>query len=60
MTHDGQVPILFYQTLPGNTADITRPVAHLEALLRFLGRPELRGRHWRPLLVSDGALGTTR
>ena len=55
VTHDGQVPIL-YQTLPGNTADITRPVAHLEALLRFLGRPELRGRHWHPLLVSDGKM----
>lgn len=51
-THEGQVPIL-YQILAGNTADITRPLPHLEALLAFLARPELRDRHLRPLLVSD-------
>ncbi len=28
VTHDGYVPIL-YHTLPGNTADITRPLPHL-------------------------------
>ena len=52
VTHDGYVPIL-YQTLPGNTADITRPLPHLRALLRFFARPEPAGRHLRPILVSD-------
>lgn len=52
VTHDGYVPIL-YQTLPGATADITRPVPHLQALLRFLARPELADRRLRPVLVSD-------
>jgi len=52
VTHDGYVPVL-YQTLPGDTADITRPLPHLRALLRFLARPELAERHLRPILVSD-------
>lgn len=52
VTHDGYVPIL-YQALPGKTADITRPLPHLHALLRFLARPELADRHLRPMLVSD-------
>lgn len=52
VTHDGAVPVL-YQTLPGHTADITRPSPHLRALLRFVARPELADRRWRPLLVSD-------
>lgn len=52
VTHDGAVPIL-YQVLTGNTADITRPLPHLEALLRFLARPELSVHHLRPVLVSD-------
>lgn len=51
-THEGQIPIL-YQVLAGNTADITRPLPHLEALLAFLARPELQERTLRPLLVSD-------
>jgi transposase len=51
-TDEGQVPIL-YQVLSGNTADITRPLPHLEALLAFLARPELQQRSLRPLLVSD-------
>jgi transposase len=51
-THEGHVPIL-YQVLAGNTADITRPLPHLERLLAFLARPELQERHLRPLLVSD-------
>jgi transposase len=51
-THEGQVPIL-YQVLAGNTADITRPLPHLAALLAFLDRPELQDRHLRPLLISD-------
>jgi transposase len=52
VTHDGYVPVL-YQVLPGNTADVTRPPQHLQALLRFLARPELAARLLRPLLVSD-------
>ncbi len=52
VTHDGMVPVL-YQVLRGNTADVTRPLPHLEALLRFLTRPALAGRHLQPLLVSD-------
>lgn len=57
VTHDGYVPIL-YELLAGNTADITRPLIHLEALLRFLSRPELAQRHLRPLLVSDSKMVT--
>jgi transposase len=52
VTHDGAVPVL-YQVLTGNTADISRPLPHLAALLRFLARPELGERHLRPLLISD-------
>jgi transposase len=52
VSHDGYAPVL-YQVLPGNTADITRPLPHLRNLLRFLARPELADRHLRPLLVSD-------
>jgi len=52
VTHDGYVPLL-YQVLPGHTADITRPLPHLRALLRFLARPELADRRLRPILVSD-------
>jgi len=29
------------------------PLPHLRALLSFLARPELAGRPWRPILVSD-------
>ena len=52
VAHDGYTPIL-YQVLPGNTADITRPLPHLRNLLRFLARPELADRRLRPILVSD-------
>jgi transposase len=52
VTHEGLIPVL-YRVLTGNTADITRPLPHLEALLRFLARPELAERHLRPLLISD-------
>lgn len=52
VTHDGAVPVL-YEVLTGNTADITRPLPHLEALLRFLARPEVAERDLRPLLISD-------
>jgi transposase len=52
VTHEETVPIL-YASLPGNTADITRPLPHLVALLRFLARPELSERRLHPILVSD-------
>lgn len=52
VSHDGYVPLL-YEVLPGNTADITRPMPHLQALLAFLARPELAAPHLRPVLVSD-------
>jgi len=52
VTHDGYVPVL-YQVVRGNTADVTRPPHHLQALLRLLARPELAARHLRPILVSD-------
>ncbi len=52
VSHDGDVPLL-YQVLSGNTADSTRPLPHLRALLRFLARPELAERRLRPILVSD-------
>jgi transposase len=52
VSHDGYVPLL-YHLLPGNTADMTRPLPHLQALLTFLARPELAARHLRPILVSD-------
>jgi transposase len=52
VTHDGYVPIL-YQVLPGATADITRPLPHLRALLHFFARPELADRRLRPVLISD-------
>ena len=52
VTHDGYVPLL-YHILRGNTADITRPLPHLHALLRFFARPALAERRFRPLLVSD-------
>ena len=55
VTHDGYVPLL-YQILAGNTADITRPEPHIEALLRFFARPELAERDVRPLLVSDSKM----
>lgn len=52
VTHEGRVPVL-YRVLAGNTADITRPLPHLAALLYFLARPELAQRHLQPLLISD-------
>ena len=57
VTHADAVPVL-YQVLSGNTADITRPLPHLAALLRFLARPELAAQQLRPLLVSDRKLIT--
>ncbi len=57
VTHDGYTPVR-YEVLAGNTADITRPVPHLEALLRLFSRPELAERKLRPLLVSDSKMVT--
>jgi transposase len=57
VSDDGYVPVL-YQTLAGNTADITRPLPHLRALQHFLTRPELAERGLRPVLVSDGKMVT--
>lgn len=51
-TDEGQIPIL-YEVLPGNTADITRPLDHMEALLDFLERPALADSTVKPILVSD-------
>jgi transposase len=52
VTHQTSVPV-GYAVLPGNTADITRPLGHLDALLRFLARPELAPLNLHPILVSD-------
>jgi transposase len=52
VTHQTRVPV-GYGVLTGNTADITTPRGHLEALLGFLARPELAALNLRPLLVSD-------
>lgn len=52
ITHRSRVPV-GYQVLPGQTADITTPQGHLQALLRFLRRPELAALNLRPILVSD-------
>jgi transposase len=57
VTHDGYVPVL-YHILSGNTADITRPEPHMQALLRFFARPDLADQRLRPLLVSDGKMVT--
>jgi transposase len=56
-TDKGHVPIL-YQVLPGNTADITQPLSHIEALLEFLARPELADNQVQPILVSDSKMIT--
>ena len=58
VAHDGYTPVL-YQVLPGNTADITRPLPHLRNLLRFLARPELAERRLRSTLVSDCKMVTS-
>jgi transposase len=52
VTHQTRIPV-GYQLLAGNTADITQPVGHLDAVLHFLARPELAARNLHPLLVSD-------
>jgi transposase len=57
VTHRTRVPV-GYRVLPGQTADITTPPEHLQALLRFLARPELADLKLRPILVSDGKMVT--
>jgi transposase len=57
VTHGTRVPV-GYRVLPGQTADITCPPGHLQALLRLLNRPELAALNLRPILVSDGKLIT--
>ena len=52
VTHRTRIPV-GYGVLTGNTADITTPRGHLEALLDFLARPELAALNLHPLLVSD-------
>jgi transposase len=52
VTHQTRVPV-GYAVLAGNTADIARPLGHLDALLRFLARPELTALNLHPILVSD-------
>jgi transposase len=57
VTHRTRVPVS-YRVLPGQTADITTPPDHLQALLQFLARPELADLKLRPILVSDGKMIT--
>ena len=57
VTHGSRVPV-GYRVLPGQTADITTPPGHLQALLRLLNRPELAALNLRPILVSDGKMVT--
>ncbi len=52
VTHRTRVPV-GYEVLPGETADISRPLDHLRAFLRFLARPELTAQSLHPILVSD-------
>jgi len=57
VTHGSRVPV-GYRVLPGQTADITTPPGHLQALLRLLNRPELAALQLHPILVSDGKMIT--
>jgi transposase len=57
VTHGTRVPV-GYRVLPGQTADITCPPGHLQALLRLLNRPELAEFNLHPILVSDGKMVT--
>jgi transposase len=57
VTHGTRVPV-GYRVLPGQTADITCPPGHLQALLRLLNRPELAELNLHPILVSDGKMVT--
>jgi transposase len=57
VTHGSRVPV-GYRVLSGQTADISTPPGHLQALLRFLARPELAALGLHPILVSDGKMVT--
>jgi hypothetical protein len=57
VTHRTRVPV-GYRVLPGQTADITTPADHLQALLHFPARPELMDLKLRPIRVSDGKMVT--
>ena len=57
VTDGTRVPV-GYRVIPGQTADITCPPGHLQALLRLLNRPELAALNLRPTLVSDGKMIT--
>jgi transposase len=57
VAHGTRVPV-GYRVLPGQTADITCPPGHLQALLRLLNRPELADLNLHPILVSDGKMIT--
>jgi transposase len=57
VTHGTRVPV-GYRVLPGQTADITCPPGHLQALLRLLNRTELAALNLHPILVSDGKMVT--
>lgn len=49
---------LIYRVMAGNVDDRTTPVPHLQALLDFLSRPELRRLGVHPLIISDGKMVT--
>lgn len=57
VTHGTRVPV-GYRVMSGQTADITCPPDHLQALLRLLNRPELSALNLHPILVSDGKMIT--
>lgn len=59
VTSQGRVPVQ-YGVLAGNTADCTTPVANVDALIRFLARPDLGLGMLpaRPLIVSDSKMVT--
>ena len=57
VTSREHVPVQ-YSVLAGNTADCTTPVANINALVRFLARPDLGTLASRPLIVSDSKMVT--
>jgi transposase len=57
VTSRERLPLL-YRVMAGNVADRTTPVPHLQALLEFLSRPELRHLGVHPLIISDGKMVT--
>jgi transposase len=57
VTHGSRVPV-GSRVLSGQTADITTPPGHLQALPRLLNRPKLATLQLHPILVSDGKMIT--